>query len=99
MQIVLGFRMTTKREKRPVSSGKRSKHDDPEQSKRFLEAAKEAEADESREGADRAFSKVVQATTAGLESAGVGGKLRPRKTKAKREGGAHAGRSGVLGKG
>ena len=29
--------------------------DDPKQSKRFLEAARQAEADETQEGADRAF--------------------------------------------
>jgi hypothetical protein len=33
--------------------------DDPEQSKRFIETAREAEADESEEGADRAFNKVI----------------------------------------
>jgi hypothetical protein len=33
--------------------------DDPEQSKRFLEAAKEAEADETEKGADKAFKGVV----------------------------------------
>ena len=33
--------------------------DDPEQYKRFLEAAKKAEANETKEGADRAFKKVV----------------------------------------
>jgi len=33
--------------------------DNPTQSKRFLEAAREAEADESEEGADRAFKKVA----------------------------------------
>jgi hypothetical protein len=38
---------------------KKSKPDDPEQSKRFIEAAKEAGADESEAGADRAFKKVV----------------------------------------
>lgn len=32
---------------------------DPEQSKRFIEAAKKAEADETEEGAKRAFKKVV----------------------------------------
>lgn len=39
----------------------RDKHkpDDPEQSKRFIDAAKAAEADESKEGAERAFTKVV----------------------------------------
>jgi hypothetical protein len=35
------------------------KQDDPEQSKRFIEAAKKAEADESEEGARRAFKKVA----------------------------------------
>jgi len=35
--------------------------DDPEQSKRFLEAAREAEADESKEGAERAFKKIISA--------------------------------------
>jgi hypothetical protein len=34
--------------------------DDPEQSKRFLEAAKEAGADETEKGADRAFKSVVK---------------------------------------
>ena len=38
---------------------KSSKQDDPEQSKRFIEAAKKAEADESEEGAERAFKKVT----------------------------------------
>jgi hypothetical protein len=32
----------------------------PEQSKRFMEAAREAEAAETREGADRAFKKAVR---------------------------------------
>ena len=36
------------------------KPDDPEQSKRFIEAAREAEADETREGADRAFKRVTE---------------------------------------
>jgi hypothetical protein len=34
--------------------------DDPEQSKRFIDAAKEAEADETEAGADRAFKKIVK---------------------------------------
>lgn len=33
--------------------------DNPEQSKRFLEAAQEVEADETEEGAGRAFKKVT----------------------------------------
>lgn len=36
------------------------KPDDPEQSKRFLDTAREREADESEEGADRAFNKAVK---------------------------------------
>jgi hypothetical protein len=39
---------------------KERSHDDPEQSKRFLEAAKEAGADETAKGADRAFKAVVK---------------------------------------
>jgi len=35
------------------------KPDDPAQYKRFLEASREAEADETEEGADRAFKKVT----------------------------------------
>ncbi len=35
------------------------KPDDPAQYKRFLEAAKKAEADETEDGADKAFMKVV----------------------------------------
>ena len=36
------------------------KPDDPEQYKRFLEAAEEAEADETAKGADKAFRAVVK---------------------------------------
>jgi hypothetical protein len=35
------------------------KPDDPAQYKRFLEAAKKAEADETEKGADKAFKKVA----------------------------------------
>jgi hypothetical protein len=38
---------------------KKRKPDDPEQSKRFIDAAKEAGADESEVGADKAFKKVT----------------------------------------
>ena len=38
---------------------KNRKPDDPEQSKRFIDAARKAEADETEEGAERAFKKVV----------------------------------------
>jgi hypothetical protein len=37
-----------------------AQQDDPEQYKRFLEAAKEAEADETANGADKAFKAVVK---------------------------------------
>lgn len=37
---------------------KKSKADDEAQSKRFIDAAREAEADETKEGADRAFKRV-----------------------------------------
>lgn len=40
-------------------SGKHSKPDNPEQSKRFIDMAREREADETEEGADRAFKKVA----------------------------------------
>jgi hypothetical protein len=48
---------TQKRSKQQLAV--RRKPDDPEQYKRFLEAAREAEADNTNEGADRAFKKVV----------------------------------------
>jgi len=35
------------------------KPDDPAQSKRFIDAAKAAEADETEEGADKAFKKIA----------------------------------------
>ena len=35
------------------------KPDDPKQSERFIEAARKAEADETEEGAERAFQKVI----------------------------------------
>jgi hypothetical protein len=39
---------------------RKPKQDDPEQSKRFLEAAREAEAEKSDETFERAFKKVAQ---------------------------------------
>lgn len=39
------------------------KPDDPEQSKRFIDAAREAEADETEAGADCAFKKAVKPGT------------------------------------
>ena len=44
-----------------ISNATRSKPDDPEQSKRFIEAARKAEADETEEGADRAFKVISKA--------------------------------------
>lgn len=35
------------------------KPDDPEQMKRFIDTAREREADETEEGADKAFKRVV----------------------------------------
>jgi hypothetical protein len=43
-----------------VSRKPELKPDDPEQSKRFLEAAREAGADETNKGAERAFKAVVK---------------------------------------
>ncbi len=40
-------------------SEEKRKPDDPAQSKRFIEAAREAEADETEKGADKAFKGVV----------------------------------------
>jgi hypothetical protein len=37
----------------------KKKPDDPAQYKRFVEAARKAEADETEKGADRAFKRVV----------------------------------------
>lgn len=35
------------------------KHDDPQQSVRFIDTARQQEADETKEGADRAFRKIA----------------------------------------
>jgi hypothetical protein len=40
---------------------RKEKQDDPKQSKRFIDAAKQVEADETKEGADNAFKKAVTA--------------------------------------
>jgi hypothetical protein len=39
---------------------KQPRRDDPKQSKRFIEMAHEVGADETKEGADRAFKKIVR---------------------------------------
>lgn len=49
------------------------KPDDPAQYKRFLEAAREAEADETKEGADRAF-KAIASPKGGRSKPAAGGK-------------------------
>lgn len=46
----MSAKMTRKLERKP---------DDAEQSKRFIDAARKAEADETEKGADRAFKKIV----------------------------------------
>jgi hypothetical protein len=43
-----------------MMSDKKPKQDDPEQSKRFIEGAREAEADETGKGAERAVKAVVK---------------------------------------
>jgi hypothetical protein len=43
-----------------MPKGRSQPHDDPNQSKRFLEAAKAAEADETEKGAAKAFKAVVK---------------------------------------
>jgi hypothetical protein len=48
----------------PMARKPEPKQDDPEQYKRFLEAAKEAGADETAKGADKAFKAVVKPTKA-----------------------------------
>jgi hypothetical protein len=45
--------------KTTLSEKNSKKPDDPKQSKRFIEAAKEAEADETESGADSAFKKAA----------------------------------------
>ena len=40
----------------------RRERDDPDQSGRFLKAARDAEADETEEGAEKAFRKVTRKT-------------------------------------
>jgi len=52
----------------------KSKPDDPAQYKRFLEAAREAKADETEEGADRAFKKVASVKPSARRSRPSGNK-------------------------
>ncbi len=47
-----------------MTAKQKPKPDDPAQYKRFLEAAREAGADESEKAADRAFKKVVSSKAA-----------------------------------
>jgi hypothetical protein len=55
----MGGKSTTKHLCCSTMEPKKRKPDDPEQSKRFIDAAKEAGADESEVGADKAFKKVT----------------------------------------
>ena len=48
------------------------KPDDPAQSKRFIDTAREREADETKEGADKAFKKVTQRPAGGRANAKPG---------------------------
>ena len=50
---------------KPAKKPKFQSKDDPEQSRRFREAAKAAEADETEAGAKRAFKAVVKPREAG----------------------------------
>jgi len=52
--------MTSSTSPKRDAKPKNRPHDDPEQSKRFLEAAKAAESDETTKGADKAFKAVVK---------------------------------------
>jgi hypothetical protein len=45
--------------KKPAPKRQNPKQDDPEQSKRFIEAARQIEADETGEAFRRAFEKIV----------------------------------------
>ena len=49
---------------KPTGNARHSKPDDPAQYERFLEAAKKAEADETEEGADRAFKTITSGSKA-----------------------------------
>jgi hypothetical protein len=51
-----------------MAEKKNPKPDDPKQYKRFLEAAKEAEADETEKGADRAFKRIASSKVRGAGS-------------------------------
>lgn len=52
--------MNTKSKQRTPAKREQRTPDDPEQSKRFIQSAVEAEADETEKGADRAFKNVVK---------------------------------------
>lgn len=48
------------REGKAMGGKPQPKQDDPAQSKRFIDAAHEAGADETEEGADRAFRRIAK---------------------------------------
>jgi hypothetical protein len=49
-----------RQQKQPKAGKASQQQDDPEQSKRILDAAREAEADETANGEERAFKAVVK---------------------------------------
>jgi hypothetical protein len=51
--------MKTKAPRKAVATTRRRKADDPEQFKRFVEAARKANVDESGEAFERAFAKIT----------------------------------------
>jgi hypothetical protein len=53
-------RTTKSKEGTAVGRKPEPKPDDPAQSKRFIDAAREAGADETDQGADRAFKRIAQ---------------------------------------
>jgi len=54
------YRLPTKRRIELMNNKPKPKPDDPAQYKRFLEAAREAGAEESGEAADQAFKQIVK---------------------------------------
>jgi hypothetical protein len=52
--------MPTRKPSEPVNKPPLAKPDDPAESKRFIDMAREVEADESPEAFDKAFDKVIK---------------------------------------
>jgi hypothetical protein len=51
--------MKTKAARQPTAKPRKRKPDDPEQFQRFVEAARKAQADESRDAFDQAFDRLA----------------------------------------